>query len=75
MEITDWNNDEIMRLVMAKGHITQKILLEKLQDKTGEAIPQSTFSCKIRRNALKLEEFQNICKILGYSVSIDRITD
>lgn len=74
MDITDWNNDEIMRLVMAKGHITQKILLEKLKNK-GQEIPQSTFSCKIRRNALKLAEFQQICKLLGYSVNIERIAD
>lgn len=73
MEITDWNNDEIMRLVMAKGHITQKILLENIKKQTGADIPQSTFSCKIRRNSLKLSEFQQICKILGYSVNIERI--
>ncbi|MBQ8459000.1 hypothetical protein IJ541_02730 [bacterium] len=75
MDITEWNNDEIMRLVMAKGHITQKILLKGLENQTGQIIPQSTFSCKIRRNALKLEEFQNICKLLGYSVNIERISE
>ena len=62
MDITDWNNDEILRLVMAKGHITQKMLLEDLKKDNGEKIPQSTFSCKIRRNTLKLTEFQKICK-------------
>ena len=74
MDITDWNNDEIMRLVMAKGHITQKILLEQLKN-NGQDIPQSTFSCKIRRNALKLAEFQQVCKLLGYSVNIERIAN
>lgn len=73
MDITDWNNDDIIRLVMAKGHITQKILLEALKNDKGENIPQSTFSCKIRRNALKLAEFQSICKILGYSISIEPV--
>lgn len=73
MDITDWNNDEIMRLVMAKGHITQKILLENLRTENGNTIPQSTFSCKIRRNALKLSEFQSICKILGYSINIEPV--
>ena len=72
MNITEWNNDEIMRLVMAKGHITQKMLLEDLKKENGEKIPQSTFSCKIRRNALKLEEFQKICKICGYSIKLER---
>ena len=71
MDITEWNNDEIMRLVMAKGHITQKVLLEKIKQETGATIPQSTFSCKLRRNSLKLEEFQEICKILGYSIKLE----
>ena len=62
MNITDWNNDEIMRLVMAKGHI--------LREKNGIEIPQSTFSCKISRNGLKLSEFQQICNILGYDISL-----
>ena len=72
MDITNWNNDEIMRLVMAKGHITQKILLKDLKDKKGKDIPQSTFSCKIRRNALKLNEFQEICSLLGYTITIQQ---
>ena len=72
MDITDWNNDEIMRLVMAKGHITQKLLLKNLKDQNGQDIPQSTFSFKIRRNALKLAEFQTICKILGYSIKLEK---
>ena len=72
MNITDWNNDEIMRLVMAKGHITQKMLLKDLKKENGEKIPQSTFSCKIRRNSLNLEEFQKICKICGYSIKLER---
>ncbi len=72
MDITEWNNDEIIRLVMAKGRITQKVLLESLKSQTGEEIPQSTFSCKIRRNGLKLAEFQQICKLLGYSITLTR---
>ena len=70
MNITDWNNDEIMRLVMAKGHITQKVLLDMLREKNGIEIRQSTFSCKISRNGLKLSEFQQICNILGYDISL-----
>lgn len=73
MDITDWNNDEIVRLVMAKGHITQKILLKNLVDESGKNIPQSTFSCKIRRNTLKVSELQSICRALGYTISIEPI--
>lgn len=72
MNITDWNNDEIMRLIMAKGRVTQKVLLNNLKSQIGIVIPQSTFSCKIRRDGLKLAEFQQICKILGYNIIIQR---
>lgn len=72
MNITDWNNDEIMRLIMAKGRVTQKVLLNNIKSQIGIDIPQSTFSCKIRRNGLKLAEFQQICKILGYNIIIQR---
>lgn len=73
MDITDWNNDDIMRLVMAKDHVTQKVLLDRLKNLTGEDIPQSTFSCKIRRNTLKLAEFQKICKLLGYAIKLEQV--
>lgn len=68
MNISDWNNDEILRLVMAKGRVTQKVLLKKIEELKGYSIAQSTFSCKIKRNGLKLSEFQDICSILGYEI-------
>ena len=73
MNITDWNNDEIMRLLTAKGHVTQKVLLEMLGKNEPEKMPQSTFSSKIRRNALKVCELQQICRILGYSINIKKL--
>lgn len=30
MNITDWNNDEILRLVMAKDHVTQNLKCLKI---------------------------------------------
>ena len=60
MNINDWNNDEIIRLITAKGHITQKMLLEIMNKDSSEKIPQSTFSSKIQRNALKVIELQKI---------------
>lgn len=72
MNITDWDNNEILHLVMAKGHITQKSLLETFTDKNGKSIPQSTFSSKIQRNSLKISELQQICKILGYTIHINK---
>ena len=71
MNITDWNNDEILRLITAKGHITQKNLLNMLKEKCKKDIPQSTFACKIRSNNLKVYELQEICNLLGYSINIE----
>ena len=72
MDITEWNNDEIMRLLLAKGHITQKKLLEMLSEGEETPIPQSTLSCKIRRNTIKISELQKICKTLGYTIHIEK---
>lgn len=71
MDITDWNNDEIMRLITAKGHITQKNLLQMIKEKHNKEIPQSTFACKIRNNTLKVYELQEICQLLGYTINIE----
>lgn len=75
MNVSDWNNDEILRLICAKGRISQKILLEKYAQKYNTEIPQSTFSNKIRRNSLKIEELQKICTLLGYSIIIKKNED
>ena len=75
MNITDWDNNEVMRLVMAKGHMTQKLLLQTLEENSGEKLLQSTFSAKIKRNGLKLAELQQICKVLGYKLILERIED
>lgn len=47
MDITDWNNDEILRLVMAKGHITQKMLLEDLKKIMAKKYPKVRFLVKL----------------------------
>jgi len=73
MNITNWENDEILRLITAKGRVTQKILLDKYTEQYGIDIPQPTFSNKIRRNCLKVVELQNICKLLGYELIIKKI--
>lgn len=71
MDITNWNNDEILRLITARGHVTQKDLLKLLKEKCNKEIPQSTFSCKIRNGNLKVNELQNLCQLLGYSIFIE----
>ena len=75
MNITNWNNDEILRLICAKGRISQKILLKKFAKELKEVIPQSTFANKIRRNSLKISELQKICEMLGYSIIIKKNDD
>ena len=73
MNVTNWDNDEILRLLFAKGRITQKILLKDYFLKYNVVIPQPTFSNKIRRNCLKVSELQNICKLLGYNLILEKI--
>ena len=73
MNISDWDNDEILRLLCAKGHISQKTLLQLLDKKYNIEIPQSTFANKIRRNSLKVIELQQICNLLGYTLIVEKI--
>lgn len=72
MNITDWDNGEILRLMSAKGRVTQKVLLNKYEQEYGIKIPQPTFSNKIRRNCLKLRELQDICKLLDYDLILKK---
>ena len=68
MKNNDWNSDEIIRLITAKGKVSQLQLLAKLKEVYDEDIPQPTFANRLRRNSLRLRELQQICEVLGYDL-------
>ena len=71
MKITDWDNGEIVRVLVARNKISQKRLIEMLKNYTKEEIPQSTFANRIFRNSMRLREMQQICEVLGYDLIIE----
>ena len=71
MKITDWDNGEIVRVLVARNKISQKRLIEMLKNYTKEEIPQSTFANRIF-NSMRLREMQQqICEVLGYDLIIE----
>ncbi len=68
MIITDWDNGEIVRVLVARNKISQKKLIEMLEKAAGVEIPQSTFANRIFRNSMRLREMQQICEVLGYDL-------
>lgn len=71
MKITDWDNGEIVRVLVARNKISQKQLIKLLEGHTNEEIPQSTFANRIFRNSMRLREMQQICEVLGYDLIIE----
>lgn len=67
MNITDWTNKEIIKLLLARKRVTQKDLLGKIS----APIQQTTFSGKLSRNSLKVAELQAICDVLGYNLVLE----
>lgn len=68
MNITDWDNAEIVRVLLAHNKMTQKQLIKLLEEKTRVEIPQSTFANRLWRNSMRVRELQQICDILGYDI-------
>lgn len=68
--ITDMDNRAILKILTARDYSTQQSVIEQLKTKCGVSIPQPTFSNKIRRNGLKVNELQLICQLYGYDLAL-----
>ena len=71
MDISDWDNKEIVNVLLAHKKISQKKLIEMLSKERNEDLPQSTFANQLWRNSLRLSEFQQICDVLGYKIILE----
>ena len=70
MDVTNWDNREIIKVLTARNKITQKELTNLLEVKNDTNIPQSTFANKLMNNRMRVKELQQICEILNYSLLI-----
>ncbi len=68
MNISNWDNSEIIRVLVAHKKISQKKLVKMLEEYTNQTIPQSTFANRIWRNSMRLRELQEICDVLDYDI-------
>ncbi|MBQ8458777.1 hypothetical protein IJ541_01595 [bacterium] len=68
MDVTGWDDREIVRVLVARNKMSQKTLMEKIKIKFDDDIPQSTFANRLLRNNLRVRELQQICDVLGYSI-------
>lgn len=66
--ISKMDNRAILKIVTASEFATQLSIIRQLKEKYGVVIPQPTFSNKIKRNGLKVEELQKICDIYDYDI-------
>lgn len=67
--ITDMDNRAILKILTAREGTTQTSIINKLKEK-GIVVPQPTFSNKVKRNALKVKELQQICELYGYELML-----
>ena len=72
MEINNWSNKEIIKLLTARAGITQKKLSVLLCENFTREYSSSNFYHKILKNNLKLEELQAICEVLGYNLLLEK---
>ncbi len=72
MEINNWSNKEIIKLLTARAGITQKELYKRIGKKLGVDYTTTGFSSKLKRNSLKVAELQAICEVLGYNFLLEK---
>lgn len=75
MDITDLKNRELINFLLNRRNVLQKDLAQKIYKKLDKSYDPHSLSGKISRNAVKLEEFQAACKILGYRLILEEIKE
>ncbi len=75
MEITNWKNRDIINHLITRKCILQKDLAKDIYNLLGRDYSPHSLSGKIHRNAIKLEELQAACKLLGYRLILEEIEE
>jgi len=74
MIINDLDDFQLVKYLLNKEYMLQKVLNEKLNEKLGKQTKSSNFSCKLKRQHLTFKELKMICEILGYNLIIEKKT-
>ncbi len=73
MDISNWSNRDLIRFLTSRSAVTQAKLSEEVFKKLGRDVLPSAMTNRIKRNGLKLEEFQVICELLGYRLILEEV--
>lgn len=60
-----------LRIMMASRNYTMSKLCQEFNEKTGATYSKQSWSYKINKEAIKLNEFIVMCDILGYSIEVE----
>lgn len=63
---------EIIKVLLNRENMKQKVLAEMLTDKTGKTYTQGSLSQKINRGTISYNEMLLIADILGYKINIEK---
>jgi hypothetical protein len=63
---------EQLKIMLLKEGLTIKKLAVILSEKTGRYYTQQSISHKLFRGTLRFDEFEDIVKILGYKIAIEK---
>lgn len=65
------SRDEL-RLLIVKEHLTVQKLADKLVALTGRHYTQDSLQAKISKSSLRYDEMEDIAKLLGYTIKIEK---
>ena len=72
MYIGDLDDLQVVKQLLNKEYMLQKVLNEKMNERLGKNTKQSNFSCKLKRGHLTFRELKLICDILGYDLYVKK---
>ncbi len=72
MIINDLDDFQLIKYLLNKEYMLQKVLNDKLNEKLGKHTKASNFSCKLKRQHLTFKELKLICEIMGYDLIVKK---
>ena len=66
------NSRDEIKLLIVKEHLTVEKLAKKLMDATGRRYTQRSLQAKISKSSLRYDEMEDIAKLLGYKIKIEK---
>ena len=72
MIINDMTDYQLVKFLLNKEYVLQKVLSDKLNEYFGKNTKPANFSAKLKREYLTFKDLKAICDILGYNLIIEK---